>query len=99
MINKMFGQEWSSDYFLAYNCVKKNGYWLPEEVINFCEINGKICRAEKKKHYQNKYLRTLKDKDLGSDNCLVCWSLWDAPEKTVKKVMSKFYQPYDSSNL
>lgn len=87
-ISKLFGQEWSTDTYLAYNCTDVNGYLVPEFVINFCEMDGVICRAEKLSEYQNRPIRVLGQPEPDSGNYIFCFSTWDATDEIVSKVLS-----------
>lgn len=92
MINKLFGQEWSSDYYLAYNCEEKNGYLYPAEVFNFCEMGKKIYRVEKNTNLQNRPIRTVNQPEL--ENSIFTFSIWEPETNLPEKVRNKFYEPY-----
>ena len=92
-VNYLFGQEWDSDLYLAFDCALKDGLYFPKEVFTFLEMGGRIIRVHKKLNYQNKPLWVLNSKKTNIPH-IMCWKIWQAEDSLVEKVVNKFYEPY-----
>jgi hypothetical protein len=83
-----FGREWSTSYFLAFNC--KGKPLTPELVF---EVGGDIDFVENKIN-EIWYLKMPIEMSEKPLNELVVFSKWECSEKLAKEIYERFYFPY-----